>query len=105
MSLPLSKTICLIHPARPASARCPSCGTFYCAECITEHEGRLTCARCLAAEQAPPVAKPSRVKIRLPIMPAIQFLAGLITLWFIYHAFAQILLSIPVDLHDGTIWK
>ncbi|MCB1230788.1 MAG: rhomboid family protein [Verrucomicrobiae bacterium] len=104
MSTPLAKTTCLVHPSRPAAARCPSCGAFYCAECITEHEGRLTCARCLAAGQKAPDAAEKK-RIRLPISPLLQFAIGLFLVWLIYLAFARILLSIPADFHDGTVWK
>lgn len=104
MSTPLSKTTCLVHPERPASARCPSCGTFYCSECITEHEGKLTCARCLAAELAPTPEK-SRNRLNLPIFPVLHLAVGLVVVWLLYLAFANVLLSIPADFHDGTIWK
>ena len=104
MSTPLAKTTCLIHPERPASAKCPSCGTFYCAECITEHDGKLTCARCLAAERQEPATE-SKQGLRLPLMPPVQIGIGFFVLWLIYYAFAQILLSIPADFHDGNIWK
>ena len=39
---------CKIHPAREAVARCPECSSYYCRECITEHEFRMVCASCLA---------------------------------------------------------
>lgn len=104
MSTPLARTTCLMHASRPAAARCPSCGAFYCAECITEHEGRLTCARCLAAGQATPGESSGR-RIRLPIFPLLQFTVGLVLVWLLYLAFAKVLLSIPADFHDGTVWK
>lgn len=105
MSTPLARTTCLVHPSRPASARCPSCGTFYCAECITEHEGKLTCARCLAARQAAPDEESRRRGFPLPVFPVIQFAIGIAVIWLVYLAFAKLLLSIPTDFHDGTIWR
>lgn len=101
---PLSKTTCLIHPSRAATARCPGCGAFYCKECITEHEGKLTCARCLAAEQGAG-AGPGAEKRRLPLAPAAQLAIGLAVCWLIYYFFAQVLLSVPADFHDGTVWE
>ncbi|MCB1076669.1 MAG: rhomboid family protein [Verrucomicrobiae bacterium] len=104
MTTPLSRTVCLIHPERPAAARCPSCGTFYCSECITEHDGRLTCARCLAAERE--LSSPSRRRERrLVLVPVLQFMIGFVVLWLMWQGIAQILLSIPADFHDGTIWE
>ena len=105
MSAPLSKTTCLVHPDRPASARCPSCGTFYCGECITEHDGRLTCARCLAEEHREEARPARKTRLSLPLMPAIHLATGLTILWLTYYAIAQILLSVPADFHDGTVWE
>jgi len=47
MARVLGDTTCVIHPDRQSVARCPSCKQFFCSECITEHEGKLTCASCL----------------------------------------------------------
>ena len=104
MSSTLARTSCLNHPNRPASARCPGCGTFYCGECITEHDGRLTCARCLASERgAQALAK--RKERRFLVMPLLQALIGLVLAWLFWYAFAQVLLMIPAEFHDGAVWK
>ena len=103
MSVPLSKTNCLIHPARPASARCPVCKSFYCAECITEHEGRLTCARCLAAEGVTDTVRKKR--LRIPVLAFLQLALGLVVAWMLFYAAARVLLSIPAEFHDGTLWE
>ncbi len=105
MSAPLASSTCLLHPGRPASARCPACGVLYCAECVTEHEGRLTCARCLAARRAPADHSKTRRRFRPPLMATLQFAAGLLILWLFYLAIARVLLSMPADFHDGTVWK
>lgn len=106
MNSPLARATCLIHAARPASARCPDCGAFFCDECITEHEGRLTCARCLAAHRSPASdLTPARRRFRPPIMAPLQFAAGLLILWLFYLIIARALLSIPAELHDGAVWK
>lgn len=104
MTTPLSKTLCRIHADRPAAARCPTCGDFYCAECITEHDGRLTCAACLAAERNQATAARQRER-RLAVWPALQLLIGLALLWLMWQGVAHLLLSIPADFHDGTVWK
>ena len=102
-STSLAKSTCLIHPERPATARCPGCGTFYCGECITEHDGKLTCARCLAGEQNG--SANTDKKRGLPIMPFAHLAIGLTVCWMIYYFVAQVLLSIPADFHDGAIWE
>ena len=99
---PLSQTTCLIHLDRPATARCPSCRTFYCGECITEHDGRLTCARCLAGEKEKPAEKSSRFS--LPLMPVVHLAIAVMLCWAFYYLFAQLLGNVPDAFHDGTIW-
>jgi hypothetical protein len=43
----LARQRCFNHEAREAAARCLRCRRFFCRECVTEHEGRLTCGACL----------------------------------------------------------
>ena len=38
---------CYHHHGREAVVRCPECGRFYCRECVTEHDDRMLCSRCL----------------------------------------------------------
>src|ERR1700722_16968074 len=38
---------CSNHAERLAVARCLACRNSFCRECVTEHDGRLTCAACL----------------------------------------------------------
>ena len=99
----LSATVCTVHGERPAAARCPSCHRFFCTECITEHEGRLTCASCLDAESGPVVGKKSGVGLFLA--PVIQILIALIVSWLIFLSVAQFLGDIPDEFHDGTVWE
>ena len=47
---------CLHHGEREAIARCPECGSFFCRECITEHDERVLCASCLAKITRPAIA-------------------------------------------------
>jgi hypothetical protein len=102
----LAQTTCRIHFNRPASARCPICRQFYCPECITEHDGRFTCAACLKTARET-VAKPEKKRQGLswfqPV-PILHCLIGLVIVWVIFHIIAQTLTSIPDQFHDGTIW-
>lgn len=98
----LSQTTCLIHTDRAATARCPSCRTFYCGECITEHDGKLTCARCLQEEKVKPEEKSKRFS--LPLMPVVHLAIAIATCWGFYYLFAQMLASVPDQFHDGTVW-
>jgi len=96
-------TSCGIHPERQATARCPSCHGFYCAECITEHEGKLICASCLAGKRTPR-EKPGR-RWRPPVAASLQLLLAILLCWALYAFFAQTLADMPDEFHDGTIWE
>ncbi|MCG8601834.1 MAG: hypothetical protein MI807_16960 [Verrucomicrobiales bacterium] len=76
---------------------------FYCAECITEHEGKLTCASCLQTA-AGADQKPAKRR-RVVIAPFVQIILALALCWVAYYLFAQTLADVPDDFHDGTIWE
>ena len=93
---------CRNHPAREAVARCPGCGRFFCRECISEHEGRVLCASCLAQ-----IFKPDAVpRARLARLGRIVLaFAGIVTAWIFFDLLGHILLKIPASFHEGTIWE
>ncbi len=106
----LSTTSCCLHELRPAAARCPGCRRFFCAECITEHDGRLRCAQCLTAErQADESASSNRDERTVPARRwwATLFQAALAVslCWVLYYSVARLLMAIPADFHDGTLWE
>ena len=103
----LASTTCDLHRDRPASARCPSCGRFFCSECITEHDGRLTCARCLQAtwDEASGKDEARASSLRRGLTVVVQGLLGLALSWGIFYAVARLLMAIPADFHDGTLWQ
>ncbi|WP_404423804.1 rhomboid family protein [Nibricoccus sp. IMCC34717] len=99
----LSVRRCTRHPVREAVAKCRGCGQFYCRECITDHAGRVLCATCLAREaKAPgPVRRRWLTRLGRPL----SLVAGFCLAWFLWYEFGRILVSIPHDVHDGTVWK
>jgi hypothetical protein len=93
---------CLNHALREAVARCPECRQCFCRECITEHDGRVICAACL------------KQLVRLPlfqrpafagVLRVLQCMAGLFVAWFFFHLVAEMLLKLPSDFHEGTLWQ
>jgi hypothetical protein len=93
---------CLTHANREAAARCPECRQFFCRECVAEHDGRLMCAGCLRELSAPE----TRRSIRWAgIGRGLAAGAGLVVLWFCFYALGQVLLSVPSDFHEGTVWR
>lgn len=100
----LGDTTCVIHPDRQSVARCPRCRQFFCEECITEHEIKLTCARCLREDANESVVAPPR-KGTIHLMPLLQLGLALIIGWLLFYLVAGTLSDIPDDFHDGTIWE
>lgn len=93
---------CLNHEVREAVARCPACVQFFCRECITEHDGVLRCASCLRKQAAAPVARRTDwARLGRAGVAALGFLAC----WLWFYAAGQILLALPSDFHEGTMWK
>ena len=93
---------CLNHPVREAVARCPACAQFYCRECITEHEGVISCASCLRKVASAPAARRANRNLAGRVgLALLGFLAG----WLWFYAAGQILLALPSKFHEGTMWK
>lgn len=93
---------CFYHPRREAAARCLECGRFYCRECVTEHYGRVLCATCLHKRSASRAASGRNWGW---LWTVLQGLTGLWAAWIFFYYLALILLSLPSDFHEGTLWK
>lgn len=93
---------CLNHPGREAVALCPGCKRSYCRECITEHDGRVLCAACLAKLTRPKAKGSGRWKVALRVVPAV---AGIVFAWMLFYLAGSFLASLPSDVHDGTVWE
>jgi hypothetical protein len=93
---------CVRHPTREAAARCPGCREFFCRECVVEHDGKLLCTTCLARASA----RGERRRERLArVRRAASTLAGGLMLWLLLYWLGALLLKVPPDFHDGTVWK
>ena len=98
----LSKQRCFNHRQREAAAKCLECGRYFCRECITEHEDRFLCSKCLRDMAAP-------IKTKLPLLVGpvrlLQFIGGVAILWFVFYHFGDFLLQLPSSFHEGTLWS
>lgn len=92
---------CFNHANREAVARCAQCGNFFCRECVTEHAGRMTCARCLGQ----PVDAVRTLRLRTILIGVMQLGLGLLILWFCFFMAGRGLLNIPSTVHDGDGWQ
>ena len=79
---------------REAVARCPECGRFFCRECITEHEDQVLCAACLR-----------KLVGYQKLLQLGHFMLGILILYVIFYYIAGILLALPSDFHEGTLWQ
>jgi hypothetical protein len=92
MSLLLQR--CFHHADREAAARCVSCQRFFCRECVTEHDGRMTCANCVGRVRAPLSAERSST-----VMWAVLSLGGLLLAWLIFYYLGMGFARIPSTFH------
>jgi hypothetical protein len=93
---------CFNHALREAVARCPSCGQFFCRECITEHDDRVICAACLgklASAQSP------RRRALAGFLHAVECALGIVLVWFFFYLIGEGLLKLPTSFHEGELWK
>lgn len=93
---------CFNHAAREAVARCPECRQFFCRECVTEHDDRVVCTACLKKLARTPLMKRSAF---VKVVRCGQCLAALLIVWFFFFLIGDILLRIPAQVHEGTLWQ
>ncbi len=89
---------CFNHAGREAVARCPSCRRTFCRECVSEHDGRVLCAPCLAKSAQPAAAAGSRLPA---VRGALGAAAGLLAAWFFFYLVGRGLLLIPTEGHSS----
>jgi len=93
---------CANHPGREAAARCPDCRSFFCRECVTEHEGGVLCAACLRRRTAARSAPQRRFLRRLAgLLPAVL---GVLAGWLFFFLLGRaLLLHQPEPPDEGSI--
>ncbi len=79
---------CLNHSERFAAARCLSCGSSYCRECVTEHQGRMTCAACM---KRLPATKVSTGNWRKQLTAPLLAIVALFGCWIFFFTAGWIL--------------
>ncbi len=93
---------CLRHHQREAVALCPQCGHYFCRECISEHQGRILCSRCLNTFA---VDAPRSRRWAGRFGDLLGAVSGLMFLWMAFYYFGRLLLAIPSSFHEGTFWS
>jgi len=89
----LHRARCVLHASREAAGRCTSCEHFYCRECVTTHEGRLQCARCLelAAARADSDGRSWWAAARI----AARLVCGVLASWLFFLVASELLIAVP----------
>jgi hypothetical protein len=93
---------CFNHMLREAVARCPECRRYFCRECVTEHDDKVLCAGCLETKIILKAASSTRLS---RLVRVLYFLLGAMLLWIVFYYIGQILLSLPSEFHEGTLWE
>ena len=97
----LSDQRCYHHIQREAVVRCPDCGYYFCRECVTEHEDRMLCNRCLAKRDEGDRKRSGPWVGR--VLLAGQGVLGFLVLWYAFYLLGASLVAIPHAFHEGTI--
>lgn len=93
---------CQNHLEREAAALCSRCRTPRCRECVTEHEGQVLCRSCLAR----PETMPHKRAIVGPRLAQAALLSlSFVSLVLLFVLMGKLLLLIPRDFHEGTVWQ
>jgi hypothetical protein len=96
MNLTLQR--CQVHAERQAVVRCPSCGSYFCRECVTEHEQKFLCSSCI--QRVMPRVEPGDWNATW-FMAIFKTMVGLAVAWFFFYLIGQSLILIPPNVHDG----
>ena len=92
---------CFRHDGREAAARCPGCRRYFCRECVTEHDGRLLCAACVAGT----VSRPRREGVlRRAMLGPAAAATGLLAAWGLYYGAARFVVEINPRLGEQR-WR
>lgn len=97
----LSEQRCFNHVDREAVARCTQCRSFFCRECVVDHDQRLLCAACLSGA----TDQRDNSKRKWSLIRPIVFVLSCLVLWSALYIFGRTLLILPDSFHEGTIWS
>jgi uncharacterized paraquat-inducible protein A len=89
---------CRNHMERQAACRCPGCGFDFCRECVTEHDERLLCSRCIATLTAASAAQTSRWS------SAALGVVGIVAAWIFFFLAGELVSSALGPQHEVRVW-
>jgi hypothetical protein len=98
----VARAICLNHPQREAAAKCMGCGQSFCRECVTALDRRMFCSGCLSAKTE---VKAKKKRDWFLVTTGVQLALGLVLLWLGGYWLGKLLLSVPSEYHEGSVWE
>lgn len=69
-----------------------------------EHEGQLICGACLARKTARSDADAKPKRLWPAVGNALSLASAVLLLWLCFYGLGGMLLRIPPEVHDGTVW-
>ena len=98
MTADIGQRRCFHHAGREAVGRCTVCRRDFCAECVTDHEDRLVCARCLAGLAVTRSGAGGRLRrMGAVLSTAALMLAG----WCLFFLLLRAIAALPVAVHEA----
>lgn len=94
------KKRCYNHSEREAVGLCRECGSFYCRECITEHDDRLICSDCLKKTRRSVLTKN---KYSGKFIFGLQCVTGFFVSWIFFYYSGKMVIFIS-DLFAKEFW-
>lgn len=92
---------CVRHSSREAAARCPSCGAYFCRECISEFGGKALCADCLAnAAKRAPTATRRWTALR----ESVRLAGAIVVTWTSFYVLGRLAAKLPASFHEDSVW-
>lgn len=99
----MAQIFCLNHPQREVAARCTSCGSVFCRECVTNFDGKMICSACYRKQAEAPAEVVKRDWFWLTW--GLQLMTGLGLTWFMWWLLGRLLAGLPSSFHEGTMWE
>ncbi len=101
-SATIARSTCFHHPQREAAARCVGCGRPFCRECITPVDRRMYCFSCFKEQTG---VKERKARDWFVLSISFQGVLGLAGLWVTAYFLGRLLLELPSNFHEGTVWS
>lgn len=87
---------CFVHPSREAASFCTACRRSFCRECVTEHDGRLICASCIANIDS---AGPRRTRRYAWLGTAASLFVAVAFSWLFFYMLGRACLLVEPSRH------